>query len=59
MYVHGPAIESQSYDFGIYSYNASGVVGYSVFQSRRKCFVLKTRQATRGVVNFYNAGVVV
>jgi hypothetical protein len=29
---------SQSYDFKIYSYNASVVVGYSVFQSRRKYF---------------------
>jgi hypothetical protein len=29
---------SQSYNFRIFSYNTSVVVGYIVFQSRRKCF---------------------
>jgi hypothetical protein len=44
---------SQSYDFLIYSYNAS------VFASEKKIiFVLKTRYAIISVVNFYNPDVV-
>jgi hypothetical protein len=42
---------SQSYDFGIYNYNASVVVGKSVFNPI-KIFILKTRQAISCVVLF-------
>jgi hypothetical protein len=48
---------SQSYDFGIYNYNASVILGYGVLDAK-DFFVFKTHLATRGVVNFYSAGVV-
>jgi hypothetical protein len=40
-------------------YDASVLVGCSVFQSVIKYFDFQTRKATRGVVKIYNAGVVV
>jgi hypothetical protein len=55
----GRDARGQSYDFGIYNFNASAVVDHSVFQSKRKdFFYFKTHLATRGAVNFYNAGFV-
>jgi hypothetical protein len=48
----------QSYDFWMYSYNASVVVGWSVFTSEKIIFILKSRYAVRRVINFYNSGVV-
>jgi hypothetical protein len=42
----------------IYNYDASVVVGYSVFTLRKIIFILKTRSAIICVVNFYSAGVV-
>jgi hypothetical protein len=37
-FTRGCKTRRQFYDFGIYSYNSSAIVGYSVFQSRRKYF---------------------
>jgi hypothetical protein len=52
-------IWSQSYDLRIYNYSASVVVGRWVFfKVGGNVFAFKTHQATRGVVNFYHAGVV-
>jgi hypothetical protein len=36
--INGNVTWTQSYDFLIYSYNASVVVAYSVFQSRKNTF---------------------
>jgi hypothetical protein len=47
----------QSYDFGIYKYNAN-VVGSRLqrafFKVKENILNFKTPLATRGVVNFYN-----
>jgi hypothetical protein len=50
---------SQSYDFWIYSYNASVVVGQSVFQSRNKYFGLQNALGYTLLCKKYNAGVVI
>jgi hypothetical protein len=47
---------SQSYHFGIYTYNTIVVVGYSVFTKWKIIFIPKMRYAISLVVSFYNAG---
>jgi hypothetical protein len=51
---------TQSYDLWIYNYNASVVVGYidHIYFWGKIIFILKTRYAISGVINFHNAGVV-
>jgi hypothetical protein len=53
----GKEAGSQSYDSGIHNYNASVVVGSSIFSNFvENVFVFKTHWAARGVLNFFEAG---
>jgi hypothetical protein len=48
-------LRSQSYNFGIYNYNASVVIGYihrALFETKENIFVSKTHYATGSVVIF-------
>jgi hypothetical protein len=50
---------SQSYDFRFYNASvAVALVCRAVLKVEENVFVLKTRSAVRGVVNFYSAGIV-
>jgi hypothetical protein len=50
---------NRSYDFRVYNYNASVVVGWRFHSKQKKVFlVFKAHKATRGVENFYSADVV-
>jgi hypothetical protein len=53
----GPGVNPTTFNFTI-TYNASIVVGGSGLHIKEDFFVYKMHKASRGVVNFYSAGVV-
>jgi hypothetical protein len=53
-------LSGANFDFGIYNFNASDVLGYSVFPYvvEKHFFFQYALSTTRGIVEFYSAGVV-